>query len=337
MAEPSPSTELRRLVNGYQVSQAIHVVAALGIADRLKDGPRSSEELAKATNSHPESLYRVLRALAAVGIFQESNDQRFSLTAMGDCLRLEAPDSLGSWAAFIGRPYYWQAWSHLLHSVKTGENAFSHLHGVDVWGYRAANPEEGAIFDAAMTETSAAVARAVLSTYDFSSFERVVDVGGGQGGILSAILKAHSKLSGVLFDQPHVVAGAEPVLRVAGIRDRCELIGGDFFAAVPQDGDAYILKAILHDWEDPASIAILQNCRRAIKVQGKLLVLEQLILAPNEAPQAKFSDLNMLVAPGGQERTREEFASLFAAAGFRLLNVIPNQTGFHVIEGVVAD
>jgi len=319
------------------VSQAIHVVAALGIADRLKDGPRSSEELAKATNSHPESLYRVLRALAAVGIFQESNGRRFSLTAMGDCLRLEAPDSLGSWAAFIGRPYYWQAWSHLLHSVNTGENAFRHLHGVDVWGYRAANPEEGAIFDAAMTETSAAVARAVISTYDFSSFARVVDVGGGQGGILSVILKAHQKLRGVLFDQPHVVAGAEQVLRVAGVRDRCELIGGDFFAAVPQDCDAYILKAILHDWEDPASIAILQNCRRAIKAQGKLLVLEQLILAPNEAPQAKFSDLNMLVAPGGQERTREEFASLLAAAGFRLLNVIPNQTGFQVIEAVVAD
>ncbi len=336
MAEQTASAELRKLVNGYQVSQAIHVVATLGIADRLKDGPRTSDELAKATNSHPQSLYRVLRALATVGIFHESSEQRFSLTALGDCLRLESADSVGSWAAFIGRPYYWHAWSHLLHSVKTGENAFKHLHGVDVWEYRAANPKEGAIFDGAMAEISEAVARAVNSTYDFSTFDCLVDVGGGQGGILSAILKAHPKLRGVLFDQPHVIARAESVLRFAGIWERCQVVGGNFFEEVPPGGDAYILKAILHDWDDEASIAILQNCHRAIKARGKLLVLEQLILPPNEAPETKFSDLNMLVAPGGQERTRREFASLFAAAGFRLLNVIPNHTGFNVIEGVKA-
>ena len=334
MTEQNPSVELTRLVNGYQVSQAIHVVATLGIADLLRDGPRTSDDLAAAAGVHPRALYRVLRALAAVGVFREGEGRSFSLTPMGEGLRSDATDPVGPWAAFIGRPYYWQAWAHLLHSVRTGENAFRHVHGADVWEYRARHPEEGAIFDHAMTGLSRGVAGAVVSAYDFSRFGRVVDVGGGQGALLVAILAAHPGMRGVLFDQPHVVTRAGEVLRAAGVGDRCEVVGGSFFEVVPGGGDAYLLKAILHDWDDAASTAILEACRRAMRTEAKLLVLERVIAPPNESPDAKFGDLNMLVSPGGQERTGDEFAALFAATGFRLAAVVPTGTRFSVIEGV---
>ena len=335
MAEQNPSADLMRLVNGYQVSQAIHVVATLGIADLLTDGPRTSDDLAAVAEVHPRALYRVLRALAAVGVFHEGEGGSFSLTPMGEGLRSDATGPVGPWAAFIGRPYYWQAWAHLRHSVRTGESAFPHVHGgADVWECRARHLEEGAIFDRAMTGLSRGVADALVSAYDFSRFGRVVDVAGGQGALLVAILAAHPGMHGVLFDQPHVVSGAGEVLRAAGVGDRCEVVGGSFFEVVPGGGDAYLLKAILHDWDDVGSTAILHACRRAMRPQAKLLVLERVIGLPNEGPDAKFSDLNMLVAPGGQERTGDEFATLFAAAGFRLGSVLQTGTRLSVIEGV---
>jgi hypothetical protein len=336
MNEPNPAGDLMRLVNGYQVSQAIHVAATLGIADRLKDGPRSADDLAAATGTHPGSLYRLLRALAAVGVFHEDGSQRFTLTPMGDCLRSDAANPVGPWAAFIGRPYFWQAWGHLLHSVRTGENAFQHVHCADVWKYRSEHAEEGAIFDRAMTAISRGVIDAVVGSYNFGVFPCVVDVGGGQGALLAGILRSHRAVRGILFDQPHVVAGADELLRKAGVADRCEVVSGSFFERVPEGGDAYMLKAILHDWEDEAAVAILQACRRAIRPGRRLLVLERLIAPPNEQPDAKFSDLNMMVSPGGRERTREEFAALFAAADFRLVAVAPTGTRLSVIEGLPA-
>lgn len=334
MTVQNPSVELMRLVNGYQVSQALHVVATLGIADLLREGPRTSDDLAAAADAHPQALYRVLRALAAVGVFRESEDRSFSLTPMGQGLRSDATDPVGPWAAFMGRPYYWQAWSHLLHSVRTGENAFQHVHGADVWEYRARHPEEGAIFDHAMTGLSRGIADAVVSAYDLSRFGRVVDVGGGQGALLAAILVAHPAMRGVLFDQPHVVSRAGELLRAAEVDDRCEVVDGSFFEAVPRDGDVYLLKAILHDWDDAASIAILEACRCAMRPEAKLLVLERVIAPPNEGSDAKFGDLNMLVAPGGQERTGDEFSALFAAAGFHLTAIVPTGTRLSVIEGI---
>jgi hypothetical protein len=331
-----PFLDLMRLVNGYQVSQAIHVVATLGIADLLKDGPRTSDELATATGAHPRALYRVLRALAAAEVFHESGESRFSLTPMGECLRSDAADSVAPWAASMGRPYYWQAWGHLLHSVRTGENAFRHVHGTDVWEYRARHPEEGAIFDRAMTGLSRGIVDAVLAAYDFSSFRRVVDVGGGQGALLAGLLAAQPGMHGILFDQLHVVARAEQVMQEQGVGDRCEVVAGSFFEAVPAGGDAYILKAILHDWDDAASVVILKVCRRVTGPETKLLVLERVLGPPNEDADAKFSDLNMLVAPGGQERTRDEFAALFGAAGFRLTAVVSTGKRLSVLEGVPA-
>jgi precorrin-6B methylase 2 len=334
MSEPSLSAALMRLINGYQVSQALHVVATLGIAELLGGGPRTSQQLAAAAGADPGALYRVLRAVAAVGVFSEGAGQTFSLTPLGECLRSDTPSGLGGWAAFIGRPYYWEAWAHLLHSVRTGENAFHHVHGTDVWGYRSQHAEEGAVFDHAMTALSRDVAEAVVSAYDFSPLGCLVDVGGGQGSLLASILMANPGLRGILFDQPHVVARAEQVLRAAGIVDRCQVVPGDFLKAVPEGADGYVLKAILHDWDDAAAIAILQVCRRVMKPEARLLVLERLIEPPNEGPETKFSDLNMLVAPGGQERTREEFEALFAAAGFRLTKVVTTATRLSVIEGV---
>jgi hypothetical protein len=325
-----------RLINGYQVSQAIHVAAVLRIADHLRDRPHSSNELAAATGTHPQSLYRLLRALAAVGVFHEDSERRFSLTEMGHCLRSNTANSIAGWASLVGRPYYWQSWGHLLHSVRTGENAFRDLHGRDVWAYRSEHPEESAIFDRAMTALSRGVGGAIMAAYDFGPFDCIVDVGGGQGLLLADLLAARSDARGVLLDLPHVLSRAKALLRSKGVAERCQIVGGNFFESVPAGGDLYMLKAILHDWKDNDAIRILRVCRRATKPEGKLLVIEQVLGQPNEAPDGKFSDLNMLVAPGGQERSREEFAILLSAAGFNLTQVIPTATRHSLIEATPA-
>jgi hypothetical protein len=279
-------------------------------------------------------LYRLLRALAAVDVFREEEDQRFALTPLGGYLRSDVPESVGGWAAFIGQPYYWGAWAHLLHSVSTGENAFHHVHGVDVWEYRAEHPALGAAFDRAMSSNSRMRTEALLAAYDFGGFASVVDVGGGHGALLSAILAKHQDVRGVLFDQPHVVAGAEAELTAAGVAERCSVVGGSFFETVPEEGDAYLLRDVLHDWEVDEATAILRSCRMAMTGSDMLLVVEREILPPNDGVMAKFSDLNMLVSPGGQERTTVEYADLFAAAGFRLLRTVPTASPWSVFEGV---
>jgi hypothetical protein len=322
------------LVNGFQVSQAIHVAAMLGIADLLVDGPKSSDKLAAESDANPDALYRLLRALAAVGVFHEDDDRRFSLTDLGECLRLDAPEPIAGWATFIGQPSYWQVWGDLYNSVKTGENAFRHVHGVDVWTYRSEHPEVSAPFDRAQTDLSRLIADAMVGAYDFGRFERIADIGGGRGAFLSAILKKNSRSHGILFDQPHVVVGAGAVLEAAGVANRCEVVGGDFFTAVP-DADAYVLKVILHDWEDAPCIDILRVCRNA-SPDATILVVEHKIGPPNQTPEEKFSDLNMLVSPGGRERTADEYAALFAAAGYCLTGFTPSAGGFGVFEGVPA-
>jgi hypothetical protein len=329
-----PSAVLRRLVNGYQVTQAIHVAATLGIADLLGEGAKSSDELARATGAHPDALYRLLRALAALGVFHEGEGRSFSLTPIGDCLRSDAEESVGGWAAFVGEPYYWQAWGALLHSVKTGENAFRHVHGTDPWTLRAGNPEVSARFDRAMTSLSRQVVAAVLASFDFGRFTTIVDVGGGNGAFLAAILTKYPAMRGVLFDQSHVVSGAAPLLERTGIADRCEVVGGSFFVAVPGGGDAYILKAVLHDWEDEDCVRILETVRRAMRNGATLLVVEHELGLPNQNPLGKLSDLNMLAAPGGRERTSEEYATLVSRAGFRLVGVTPSAAGTGVFEAV---
>jgi O-methyltransferase domain/Dimerisation domain len=336
LTSESPTQTLRRLVNGYQVTQAVHVAATLGIADLLRGGPRSSAELAAATETHAPSLHRVLRALAALGVLHEGDDGRFSLTAIGDCLRSDADEPVGGWADYVGRPVHFQAWGALLHAVRTGENAFALVHGTDVWEYRAQHPQDGAVFDRAMTDVSRRANAHLLEAYDLGGFGLVVDVGGGHGALMAAVLGAHPQLRGVVFDQPHVVAGAPEVLEAAGVADRCEVVGGSFFDGVPPGGDAYLLKAILQDWEDEDALRILHSCRAAVADGGAVLVVERELGAPNESPDAKLSDLNMMVGPGGRERAREEFAELLSAGGFALDRVVPTAIGLSVFEGRAA-
>lgn len=326
-----PPLDLLALINGFQITQAIRVAATLRVADHLHDGARSVGELAALTNSHPDSLYRLLRALAAVDVFREEQDRTFRLTPMGDCLRMDSATPLGAWAEVVGSPYFWQAWGHLLHSVQTGENAFQDLNGKSVWQFRAEHPEHGATFDRAMTQLSRASAEAVVRAYDFSPFRHIVDVGGGQGLMLAEILRAHPHIRGTLFDQRGVIARARAVLAERGVIDRCDVVGGSFFEALPEGADAYLMRAVIHDWSDDEAIAILKVCRRATQNAARLLLVERLVGRPNELPATKFSDLNMLVSPGGRERTREAFSDLLAKSGFELTCVFA--AGIHnVIE-----
>ena len=277
-----PRDALLRMTNAFQASQAIHVAAILGIADLLEDGPRSADELAEATGTHATTLYLLLRALASVGVFAEETDGRFGSTPLAEYLRTDAPGSLRGWAMYIGQPSFWTSWGRLLDSVRTGEPAFPEVNGTNAWEYLAAHPEESAIFDAAMTGLSAGVVEAVVQSYDFSGIGVLVDVGGGEGTLLAAILAANPALRGILFDQLDVVADAGPLLERAGMADRCEVVGGNFFEAVPEGADAYPLKSIVHGWDDASAIEILHACRAAMPGGGKLPLVEFVIRAGNE-------------------------------------------------------
>ncbi len=235
-------------------------------------------------------------------MFEELEGERFASTALSDALRADASEPVAGWAAFVGRPPFWQAWGALLHSVRTGEIGFIEAHGQDVWEYRAQRPEESAAFDAGMTAISAFVARSVVDGYDFGRFHVVADIGGGQGGLLAAILNRWPDLHGVVFDQPHVVARASELLEAAGVAPRCRVVSGSFFDAVPGGCDAYLFKHIVHDWPDDKAAEILRVCRRDMPATATLLLLERVIERRNEGSDAAFSDLNMLVNTGGRER-----------------------------------
>lgn len=332
--ELSPRETLWRMTNAYQASEAIHVAATLGIADLLEDAPRSAEDLARATGTHAPTLLRVLRALASVGVFTEEDGGRFYNTPLSEYLRTDAPGSVRAWAVQVGRPYHWNSWGRLLHSVRTGEPAFQELYGTTPWEYRASHPEDDAVFNAAMSSLSTAVGEAVVRSYDFSGIGTLVDVGGGEGALLARILAANPTLRGVLFDQPRVVEGAGPLLERAGAAERCEVVGGSFFEAVPDGADAYLLKSVIHDWDDAEARRILLKCREAMADGGRLLVVEPIIGPPNEPDPAKFSDLNMLVMLGGRERTAEDFERLYSEAGFEVSGIVRTGSAFAVIEGV---
>jgi hypothetical protein len=331
-AAVEPSTELRRLVDGFQISQALHVAAVLGIADQLATGPRSSARLAEAVGVHERSLYRVLRVLASVGVLREADGQTFRLTPVGECLRSDAPSPVGGWAAFIGTQGQWQAWAALLHTVRSGETAFDSVHGQTGWEYRARHPDEGAVFDRAMTDLSRRASGRTLDALEFGRFRTIVDVGGGHGAFLASLLARYPGADGVLFDQPHVVALAERVLAEAGVTDRCRIESGSFFETVPSGGDAYLLKSVLHDWPDAESAAILRVCRATMPVSATLVLVERVLGPSNEDRDGSTSDLQMLVGNGGQERTRAEYTALLAASGFRMLSVAPGGGGLSVLE-----
>ncbi len=329
---PAPRDALLRMIGGYQISQALSVAATLGLADLLAGGPLTVPDLAEATATDALALARLMRALASVGVFAEA-DGRFALTPPAAYLRTSVPGSLRAWAMNVGQPYVWTTWEHFLDSVRTGQPAFPSLYGTSAWEYREAHPEANAIFNQAMTELSAGMIDAIVESYDFSGVGTLVDVGGGEGTLLAAILAANSAMRGILFDQPHVVATAAAVLDQAGVAGRCEVVEGNFFDAVPAGGDAYLLKSILHDWDDASAGRILRSCRAAMADTGRLCVVDRVIRPGNDPDPAKYMDLIMLVMLGGRERTADEFGRLFAEAGFRLTRIVPASSGLSVVEG----
>ncbi len=323
-----------QMLVGKSVAQAISVAAELGIADALKDAPKQVEELAAATSTHAPSLYRLLRALASVGIFAEIEDRRFTLTPLAACLRTDAPDSIRNLARWYRVPLVWRGWGELLHCVKTGETGVKQALGVtDPFAYMSEHPEQAQIFHACMTEISRLNTPAIVEAYDFGRFRTIVDVGGSHGLLLSAILRRYSGPRGVVFDLPRVVEGAQRVIAADGLEQRCESVAGNFFESVPAGADAYILKQVIHDWDDAPAAAILRNVRQAIPSEGRLLLIEFVIPPAKEPSLSKLLDLDMLVATGGRERTEIEYRDLFAVAGFTLVAVHPTASPQCVIEG----
>jgi SAM-dependent methyltransferase len=312
----SPSAELSKLINGFRVTQAISVAATLGVPDLLRDGARPVSEIAGLVNAHPGALYRLLRALAAVGVLLERSDRSFELTPMGQLLRPDVSSSKNAWARLMGQPNYWAAWQDLLGTVRTGATAFNRVHGRSVWSYRAQHPSDAVVFDRAMATVTHEVAEAIVPLLKLQACQTVVDVGGGEGAFLARVLEAYPDVRGIVFDQPDVIARASAA---PSIRQRCEFVGGDFFEAVPDGADLYLLKWILHDWNDERAAALLNSCRRAMPPGSKLIIIEHLIAPPNEGSESKFMDLNMMVITGGVERTRDEFARLLDGSGFELV------------------
>ncbi len=328
---PPPFARIMQLATGYQISQALHVVAQLGVADFLKDGPQSAEELAKATHTNADALYRILRALASLEVFAEAGPRRFALTPLSESLRSDVPGSLRYLVLFIADNMHWAVFQNLEHSVQTGQPAFDHVFGQKVFEYLGERPRESLLFDQAMAALSGSIGPAVAEAYDFSEFQTITDVGGGNGALLAAILNEHSRPRGILFDLPHAIEHA----RAAGLlpAGRSELAVGDFFESIPAGADAYVFKSIIHDWPDDKARTILQICRRAISSTGKLLLVEMLIPPDGSPDFSKFLDLEMLAIASGRERTEDEFRQLLASAGFRLDRIVPTRSSFLIIEG----
>ena len=333
-APPPPDAVLFQMVFGKAVTQALSVVARFGVADHMATGPKTAAELAAATGLNPGHLYRVMRALAGLGVFAADDAGRFALTPVGNLLRSDVPGSMRAIATYVCDPWSWKPWGDLAGSVRDGRPAFDQVFGEGVFDYLGKHPDEAATFDAGMTGFSQQAAAAVLKAYDFAPYRTIVDIGGGHGALLLSILKANPAARGVVFDAPQVAAGAGGAIRAAGLADRCRAEGGDFFAAVPPGGDLYVLKHIIHDWNDAKAAAILKAVRAAVPPAGRLLLVE-LVVPPGFAPHpAHVLDLEMMVLCDGKERTEAEYRDLLAGAGFRLTRVVPTDGPHRLVEAV---
>jgi len=333
----SPAAALLHLVTGAWVSQALYVVAKSGIADILRDGPQGSAALALATGMDTQALSRVLRTLAHVGVFVEDEDGRFGVTPIGACLQIGVPGSLRAYTLALGAEKY-RAWGDVLHSVHTGQPAFEHVFGMGTFAYYAQHPEAAAVFNQAMTEWTTHATQAIVAAYDFSRFGCVVDVGGGHGQLLTALLQAYPHLRGVLYELPAVAAGAHQQLAAVGLATRCEVRAGDMFAGVPPGGDVYLLKNVLTSFDEEHTLRVLRHCHQVMTAQSTLVVADPVIQQGNTPAFGPLLDLHLLVTVGGRVRTVAEHQQLFEAAGFRLTQLIPTQSVFgeSVLEGVLA-
>lgn len=332
MIEPPAGQQLDKMITGYWISQAIYAAAKFGIADHLKDGSRSVDDLAAETSTNSDALYRLLRALASIGIFAECEPRQFSLTPLAEPLQSDIPGSKRALALMSGDEQF-HAWAEIEFSIKTGSTAFKKVYGKPIFEYLGEHPDKARIFDAAMVGIHGRESDDILDAYDFSSMSVVADLGGGNGSQIINLLKRYPNLKGILFDLPHVVERAEKQIESAGLTNRCELVGGDFFDAVPNGANAYMMRHIIHDWDDDKSLRILRNCHRAMSHDARLLVVESVIPAGNEPFGGKFLDLVMLLIPGGKERTEVEYRELFNAAQFDLSRIVPTSGEISIVEG----
>lgn len=331
-----PEAHLLQLAFAPMVAQALYVAAKLGVADLLAEKPLPVSELAARTNTHEGALYRILRSLAGAGVFAETDPKVFSLTPSAEPLRSGVPNSMRDSAIFMGEKWHLQVWNDMLYSVQTGKPAWGHVHGAEVFDYFASHSEEAEIFNRAMTAGSVGTAPAVVESYDFSDCKTLVDIAGGHGYLLAQVLKAFPGVQGILFDVASVIDGADALLEKEGVATRVERVCGDFFAAVPAGADAYMMKHIIHDWDDERSLKILSRIHAASAEHGKVLIIEVVVPEGNDPHPSKLLDLEMLVSPGGLERTAEEYRQLLAAAGFRLTRIIPTPSPYSIIEAVKA-
>ena len=322
-----------RLVTSYQIPQAIYVAAKLGIADQLSDGPKTLDQLSHATNANAVTLRLLMRALTTIDIFAESADGRFCLTPLAGYLRSDTPYSQRGWALSQAQIGY-RAWAELLHTVTSGQPAFEHIFGTGYYDYMAQHPEAAAEWDYSMDQTARDWLGALASIYDFTPIQTIVDVGGGHGTTLANILNAIPTTRGILFDLPHVVAGAGSLLAEAGVAERCEVIGGDMFAEVPSGGDAYLIARVLFNWDDQHARMLLQTCRRVMAPRAKLLVIDVVDADADKPKAAAFGDLNLLLLFGGRQRTESEFHTLFASSGFGITRILPTQSHFKLVEAM---
>ncbi|MCP3954232.1 MAG: methyltransferase [Desulfobacterales bacterium] len=328
--ELHPPAQLMKFIVGKWISKPVYVAAELGIADMLSEGPKSIEALAQESQSHAPTLYRVMRALASVGIFFEAEDNRFELTPMAECLQTGAMRSI---ALLFNSDWSDKAWGYFLDSVKTGETAFEKAHGMPVSDWLEVNPQAAEVFNEANAVKAANSHRVIVEAYDFSGIRKVTDVGGGLGALMADVLVANPSIEGIVADTAPVIQAAQKTICARGLEKRCQVIECDFFKRVPVGSDAYLLSNILHDWSDEQCRIILKNCRRAMKKESRLLVVEMVIPPGNDPSIAKLLDLEMLVTTGGRERTKAEFKRLFESAGFALSRMIPTNESVWVIEG----
>jgi len=332
MPPGAAAQHILQMGTGYIVSAALHAATTLGIADHLAAGSMTTADLAKAVGANEDALYRILRALAMVGIFAETGPRTFGLTPAATVLRSGVPGSVRELVTWLCDPFHFRVYAETLHSVKTGEPAGDRVVGMPVFEYLAKEPALSASFNNAMTAFSASLGHAVLEAYDFSGIGTVVDVAGGHGMLIASILQKCPGMQGILFDVDHVIAGAR--LGELGVKDRCRTASGDFFTAVPAGGDAYVLKHVIHDWDDDRAATILRNVRTALEgvPNGRVILVESVITPGNDPDFAKLLDLEMLVLPGGRERTAEDFRALFTRSGFHLTQIVPTTSPVSVIE-----
>jgi hypothetical protein len=326
--------QMMQMALAFWMSRSLYAAAELGVADHLKDGPRSAEELATAIPGHAPSLRRLLRFLCSVGALVEDPSRRFALTPLGATLRSDVPGSMRALVRTLGLPISWQGWGEIVHSLQTGQPGVDKIAGEPLFDYLAKHPVEAGLFNDFVAGLYGAEAPLVAAAYDFSAMQKVVDVGGGTGTLLATILERSPGLSGVLFDLPHVTGPAREHLGALGLGDRCDVIGGSFFEAVPPGGDAYLLSHIIHDWDEERCLAVLERCREVMSPSAKLLLVETVLSSGNEPDPGKLIDMAMMVITGGQERTQEEYAALLSKAGFTLTQVIPTGSPSSIVEAV---